>query len=123
MDPSQRRRRAAHRHQVPLNSAGINAELRLDGQTVHHGVVWDLSSAGACLLLKVNQALDPGVLMHLTLYPSIGVGELTMAVASCWSQMQGNQCFIGLSLRQPRLLQGSFLDRYLSAIPSMPMAA
>ncbi len=57
---SRYRPRRLRRNQVPLHSAGINAELLHEGRTLPHGIVWDLTWAGACILFNTKQPL-PGV--------------------------------------------------------------
>ncbi|EDY39367.1 hypothetical protein CPCC7001_2247 [Cyanobium sp. PCC 7001] len=110
---SRYRPRRLRRNQVPLNSAGINAELVHEGQTLHHGIVWDLSWAGACLLVKAKQPLPARQGIQLLLYPSIGLGEVCVVAETIWCQIHGDQCFVGLRFLQEAVMQGSFLHRYL----------
>jgi hypothetical protein len=103
----------SRRRQVPLNNAGINAELLHEGQSLHHGIVWDLSWAGACLLVNAKQPLTARQGLKLMLYPSIGHGEVSAVAETIWFQIQGDQCFVGLRFLQEKVMQGSFLLRYL----------
>lgn len=104
--------RAQKRHPIPLGAGSISAELRVRGATVHHGLLWDLSRTGACLLargaLKLLHAA--GHELELVLRPSFGVAEtVTIPVATRWCQPEGHQTFIGLQFDTRALPDNSFL--------------
>jgi len=108
--------RAETRHSIPLGAGAISAELRVAGEPLHHGLLWDLSRTGACLLargaLKLLHAT--GHDLELVLRPSLGVAEeVTIPVATRWSQPEGQQTFIGLQFATSGLLENSFLADFL----------
>ncbi len=114
--PATRTPRAEARHSIPLGAGAISAELRVGGQPLHHGLLWDLSWTGACLLARGALQLlhAAGQELELVLRPSLGVAEeVTIPVATRWSQPEGQQTFIGLQFAASGLLENSFLADFL----------
>lgn len=108
--------RAETRHPIPLGAGAISAELRLSGRPVHHGLLWDLSRTGACLLARGALQLlhAAGQELELVLHPSFGVAEaVTIPVAARWSDPDGKQTFIGLQFAASALPENSFLVAFL----------
>ena len=118
-----KRPRNYRRRQMPMSGGGVNVELQSDQSgTAHYGVVWDLCQEGACVLVRSKRALRPNLTMQLLLYPSIGAGQLNLNVTCCWSQPQGEQCFVGLKFAEPLLSNAGFLRPYLIEPPSIAAA-
>ena len=114
--PQARTPRAQKRHPIPLGAGSISAELRVRGEPVHHGQLWDLSRTGACLLARGALELlhAAGHELELVLRPSFGVAEaVTIPVATRWCQPEGHQTFIGLQFASRALPDNSFLLDFL----------
>ena len=114
--PQVRTPRAESRHAIPLGAGAISAELRVRGEPVQHGLLWDLSRTGACLLARGALQLlhAAGQELELVLHPSFGVAEpVTIPVATRWSQPDGPQTFIGLQFDTSALIENSFLEDFL----------
>lgn len=114
--PQARTPRAQQRHPIPLGAGSISAELRVGGKAVHHGTLWDLSWAGACLLARgaLRRLHAAGQDLELVLRPSFGVAEaVTIPVTARWCQPEGHQTFIGLQFTTSGLPDNSFLMDFL----------
>jgi hypothetical protein len=106
-------RRNVPRRIIPLKAGGITTELWADGHPLHHGVLWDLSHAGACLLIDSAVEFLRGSRFELVLRPAIGVAAIQIPVATCWSQIDGSQTFLGVHFFEGLLQAGTSLDRLL----------
>ncbi len=108
--------RAERRQAMPLGAGAISGELRACGRAIQHGMLWDLSRAGACLLasgaVRLLQAAEQE--LELVLHPSLGTGgAVVIPVSPRWAEPHGRQMFVGLQFAAGGLPEGSFLDDFL----------
>ncbi|MFQ6537693.1 MULTISPECIES: PilZ domain-containing protein [Aphanothece] len=113
--------RTIPRRIIPLTAGGITTELWAGGDPQHHGVLWDLSRAGACLLTHSAVEFLRGSRFELVLRPAIGIAEMRIPVATCWSQPDGSQTFLGVHFYEGLLHSGTFLDRLLEGTGARAM--
>lgn len=89
---------------------GVEGKLQAGQDLLGLGLLWDLSPHGACFLMAGQGALWRGQEVTLSLWPSLGVGLLTMESLVRWSDPSGRRMYVGLEFHQGVLPEGNFLD-------------
>lgn len=106
----QRQPRVARRCPVSHSIGGVQARLD-DGQGwIHHGLLWDLSRHGACVILEHQPSVRRGLELQLSLSPSLGVDIVKLSSCVCWSEPSGHRLYVGLHFHREPLPAGSFLE-------------
>jgi hypothetical protein len=106
----QRQPRVARRCPVSHSIGGVEARLD-DGQGwVNHGLLWDLSRHGACVILEQQASYGRGQELLLILRPSMGVNLLELPSCVCWSEPSGRRVYVGLQFRVAPLPSDTFLE-------------
>jgi hypothetical protein len=96
----------------PVSNAISGVEARLDDGTglVEHGLVWDLSRHGTCVILNRHVSYERGHLLELSLRPTLGVGVVIMNTMVCWREASSHRMFLGLHFHEEPLPQDTFLE-------------
>lgn len=106
----QRQPRVARRCPVSHSIGGVEARLD-DGQgRINHGLLWDLSRHGACVILQQQASYGRGQELLLSLRPSMGVDLLELPSCMCWSEASGSRLYVGLQFRMAPLPSDTFLE-------------
>ena len=70
---------------VSHSIGGVSAHLKLPQGPSAHGLLWDLSRTGACVLLHQNTSFERDDELLLCLSPSLGVQVVEVPARVCWS--------------------------------------
>jgi len=91
-------RRRECRYTVPVFSIRINAEL-ITPDSTYHGVLWDISTAGACLQTFEQVPIGLGCLLRL--HQHAGPEVIERQVQLLWRDTVMRAHFVGLRFDRP----------------------
>lgn len=107
---SARKPRIAPRCPVSNAISGVEARLEDGSGLVEHGLVWDLSRHGTCVILNRHVIYPRGQQLALSLRPTLGVDLVQMNTTVCWREASNNRMFVGLHFHESALPQNTFLE-------------
>lgn len=102
--------RNARRCPVSHSIGGVTAQLQHPQGMSTHGLLWDLSRRGACVLLNQHSSVQRGEELLLRLSPSLGLEVLEIQSLVCWSEASGNRMYLGLFFHRDELPADTFLE-------------
>lgn len=105
-----REQRAAKRCPVSHSIGGVSAVIHGDNGEPTHGLLWDLSRSGACVLLNRLANFSRGQILRLSLRPGVGVDTVELKAQVCWTEPNRNRMYVGLMFQDEPLPFNTFLE-------------
>ena len=90
--------RREKRFSVPVLSVRINVELMTDQQT-YHGVLWDISTHGACI--KTFEPIPIGITCRILLHQHAGSQVVERQATLLWTDEVMRAHYVGMSFDKP----------------------
>lgn len=106
----QRKPRVAPRCPVSNAISGVEARLEDGNGLVEHGLVWDLSRHGTCVILHRHVSYPRGLELNLSLRPTLGVDLVQIRTTVCWREPSNHRMYLGLHFHEAPLPHGTFLE-------------
>lgn len=102
--------RSYRRCPVSHSIGGVTAHLKHPQGLSTHGLLWDLSRTGACVLLHQNTSFERDDELLLRLSPSLGVDVVEVPARVCWSDASNARMYLGLFFHRGELPENTFLE-------------
>ena len=103
------------RHPLPSSLAVVSVVYTASGGEVHSGQLWDVSSAGACILLTGHAPMESNSIGPLTIRNPSTQDQLLLPAQVCWCSPSKLATYAGMLFADGLIGPGTFLDDYMKA--------